>query len=56
MKILHIINDKQDDLSRKVIEFQSDDSELRVIELASKAVSYDELVDEIFASDKVISW
>jgi hypothetical protein len=56
MKILHIINDSPTDLSNKIIETQSKDNEVKIVELSKKDVSYEALVDEIFSYDKVISW
>lgn len=55
MKILHILNDGPNELSGKIIETQSKDHEVKVIEL-SKKESYDVLVDEIFSNDRVVSW
>jgi hypothetical protein len=54
MKILHILNDGPTDLSTQVIDAQKQDHEVKVVELS--ALSHEELVDEIFASDKVVSW
>ncbi len=56
MKILHILNDGPDTLSSKVISVQSKDHEVKVIDLSKKQMAYDAVVDEIFSSDKVISW
>ncbi len=56
MKILHIINDESSPLSEAVRDAQSAEHEITVIELAKKDVSYDEVVDAIFANDKVVSW
>ena len=55
MKILHILNDGPTDLSAKIIETQSKEHEVKVIELSKKA-SYESLIDEIFSHDKVVSW
>jgi uncharacterized protein YerC len=44
------------ELSSKIIEVQSKDNQVRVVNLAKKEMTYDALVDEIFASDRVISW
>ncbi len=54
MTILHILNDGPTDLSTQVIDVQKQDNDVKVIELSG--VSAEELVDEIFASDKVVSW
>jgi hypothetical protein len=56
MKILHILNDGATDLSTKIIEVQSRDNEVKVVNLARKEMSYEAIVDEIFSSDRVISW
>ena len=56
MKILHILNDGPTDLSNKIIDIQSKDHEVKVIELSKKDVSYEAIIDEIFSHDKVISW
>ncbi len=54
MKILHILNDGPTDLSTQITDVQKQDNEVKVVELSG--VSHEELVDEIFANDKVISW
>lgn len=56
MKILHILNDGPTELSNQIIEAQSKDNEIKVIELSKKDVSYETIVDEIFSHDRVISW
>lgn len=55
MKILHILNDGPTDLSAKIIETQSKEHEVKVVELSKKG-SYESLIDEIFSHDKVVSW
>jgi hypothetical protein len=55
MRILHILNDGPTDTSGKIIETQKKDHDVKVIEL-SKKESYEALVDDIFAHDRVISW
>ncbi len=56
MKILHILNDGPTDLSTKIIGVQSKDNEVKVVNLSRKELSYEALIDEIFSSDRVISW
>lgn len=56
MKILHIINDSQTELSKKVIDTQSKDHDVKVIELSKKDIPYETVIDDIFSHDKVISW
>ena len=56
MKILHILNDGQTELSKTVIEAQSKDHEVKVIELYKKKVPYETIIDDIFSHDKTISW
>lgn len=56
MKILHILNDGPSEMSGKIIATQSKDNEVKVVNLSKKEMSYEALVDEIFSSDRVISW
>jgi len=56
MKILHILNDGPTEMSTKIIEAQSKENEVKVVNLTKKEMTYESLVDEIFSSDRVISW
>lgn len=56
MKILHILNDGPTDLSTRVINVQSKDNEVKVIDLSKKTVSYESVIDDIFSHERVISW
>jgi len=56
MKILHILNDGQTGLSSQIINAQSKDHEVKVIDLSKREVSYETIIDEIVSHDRVISW
>ena len=56
MKILHILNDVPSDLSRQIIDFQSAENEVKIVELFDENKSYEAIVDDIFAYDRVVSW
>lgn len=56
MRILHILNDGPSKMSDDIISVQAKDYELKIIDLSKKDVSYESIVDDIFAFDKVISW
>ena len=56
MKILHILNDGPTQLSHDIISVQAKDHEVKMIDLTKKDASYESIVEEIFASDRVISW
>jgi hypothetical protein len=56
MKILHILNDGPNKLSDNIIDVHLRDNEVKIIDLSKKDASYESIVDDIFASDKVISW
>jgi hypothetical protein len=43
-------------MSNDIISVQAKDNELKIIDLSKKDVSYESVVDDIFANDKVISW
>lgn len=54
MKILYILSSEQDDTVKGLIEIQRKSHEVISVEI--EKVSYDDLIDLIFSSDKVISW
>lgn len=56
MKILHLLNDGGDEVSGRIIEAHARQHQVRVVDLRGSAISYERLVDEILAHDKVISW
>lgn len=56
MKLLHILSDGPTPLSSKIIDTQSKDNAVKVIDLTKKDVSYEAVVDEIFSNDRVVSW
>lgn len=56
LKILHLLNDGGDELSARIIAAHARDHRVRVVNLRDRGLSYEKLVDEIFAHDKVISW
>lgn len=56
MKILHILRSEPDDMVRLFIkEINAGEKSLQ-IPLYVGAVNYDQLVKEIFQSDRIISW
>ncbi len=56
MKILHILRSDPDDMIRLFIKEISAREESKEVVLYQGAVNYDQLVKEIFESDRVISW
>ena len=56
MKILHLLKDGPTKLSDDIIRVQSKDNDVKVIDLSKGVASYESIVDDIFAHDKVISW
>jgi len=56
MKILHILRSDPDDMIRLFIKEISAREESKELALYQGAVNYDQLVKEIFESDRVISW
>jgi len=56
MKVLYLFAEKPDALAKKLMEAQTPDHEITTINLRDGTVSYEQVVDEIFAADKVISW
>jgi hypothetical protein len=56
MKILHILSDGPNKLADEIISVHSREHEVKVVDFTKGAVSFDALVDDIFAYDKVLSW
>ncbi len=56
MKILHILNDGSSDLSKQVIDAQSAGNEVKIIDMRDENKSYEAIIDDIFAYDRVVSW
>ena len=56
MKILHILRSEPDALVRQLIQKLSETGGGREIRLQAGPVDYDQLVREIFESDRVICW
>ncbi|MEK7835053.1 MAG: hypothetical protein AAB298_02750 [Pseudomonadota bacterium] len=56
LKILHLLNDGGDELSARIIAAHARDHQVRVVNLRDRDISFEQLVDEIFAHDKVVSW
>ncbi len=56
LKILHLLNDGGDELSTRIIEAHTGQHQVCVVNLRASDISYEQLVDEIFTHDKVVSW
>ena len=56
LRILHLLNDGGDELSARIIAAHARDHQVRVVNLRDRELSYEHLVDEIFAHDKIVSW
>lgn len=56
MKVLHILRSEPDPLTRRLIAGMSNGGEGREVPLYAGKVDYARLVDDIFASEKVICW
>lgn len=56
MHVLHVLKDGPQEAATAIAELQAAELEVEVIDLSRPVISYEELVDRIFASDKVISW
>ncbi len=56
MKLLHILNDGPAKLSDDIIRVQSEEHDVRIIDLSKNEMSYEDIVEAIFSSDRVVSW
>jgi hypothetical protein len=56
VKILHIVKKAPDASTKKIIEAQAATNQVTTIDLSKGGLSYDKLVADIFAHDKVFCW
>lgn len=56
MKILHILRTEPDEMTRTFIQQTFGDAQNAEVPLYEDNINYDELIVEIFSSDRVISW
>lgn len=56
MIYLHILRSKPDDLVRLLIKEINAGENSREVPLYTDAVNYDEIIKEIFQSDRIICW
>ena len=55
MKILYLMSNRPDDTANKIIEIHKQSNDVSIIDMNANK-NYDEIVDAIAESDKVISW
>lgn len=56
VKILHILKKAPDASTKKIIEVQASGNQVKIVELYKGGVSYDTLIADVFAHDKVFCW
>ena len=56
MKILHIIKKAPDASTKKIMEIHASTNQVTTVDLTRGGVSYDKLLLDIFAHDKVFCW
>lgn len=56
MKILHILKREPDASTKKIIEMHASAYDVKIIEFYKGSVSYDKLVMDLLAYDKVFWW
>jgi hypothetical protein len=56
VRILHILLDGPTDLSERVIAAQAFVHDVQTMDLSLGDIAYEDLVDQIFAHDRVVSW
>jgi len=56
MHVLHVLKDGPQEAATAVAELQAAELEVEVVDLSRPGISYEDLVDRIFASDKVVFW
>lgn len=56
MKVLHLLRDGPEATASRIIAVHAKEHQVKVIDLGAREISYEDLVDQIFAHDKVICW
>jgi len=56
MKVMHILKTAPDGSTKKIIELQSAENQVTIVDLTRVGVSYDKLVADVFSHDKVFCW
>jgi hypothetical protein len=56
MKVLHLLRDGPEATASRIIAAHAKQHQVTVIDLDAREISYEDLVDRIFAHDKVICW
>jgi hypothetical protein len=56
MNILHILKKEPDASTRKIMEVHAAGHAVKTVELYKGGVSYDQLIADVFAYDKVFCW
>lgn len=56
VKILHIVKKAPDASTKKIIDIHAAANQVTTLDLTKGGVSYDKLVADIFANDKVFCW
>jgi hypothetical protein len=56
MKLLHIMTDGPAEVPERIVEAQSSDNEVQIVDLSQANISYESVIDAIFSCDKVVSW
>ena len=56
MKVLHLLRDGPEATASRIIAVHAKEHQVKVIDLGAHEITYEDLVNEIFAHDKVICW
>jgi len=56
MKVLHLLRDGPEAAASRIIAVHANEYQVKVVDLSAREISYEDLVDQIFAHDKVICW
>ena len=56
MKVLELLRDGPEQKADRIIALHASVHRVKVVDLRAREISYEALVDEIFAHDRVICW
>lgn len=56
MRILHLLWDGEDEIVEGLARVQAAEHEVSIVDAARGDLSYEDIVDAVFANDRVIAW
>lgn len=56
MRVLHVLADGPERVPGDLLRLQAEEFDVEIVDLSSAGLSYEKLIDRIFACDRVVCW